>query len=152
MDRYRTLGLNLYMGCVYGGLLYFVTDFLVILATGTDGYQPSIQYPRYVLASTLSTVFYTTSLPFLKWSFAKDQYRASFWKLGTTNNLFFSAVLPLATFTCTEGFGFWLIGPDPIVEKRFHTLIANGFCMTMLMEFSRVFDTYRNHYLHDLVE
>lgn len=140
------------MGCVYGGLLYLMTDFSLYLATSTDGYTPAIQYPRYFLASIVSTLFYTSSIPFLKWSMAKDHYHSTFWKLGSTNNLFFSAVLPLATFTCTEGFGFWIIGPDPIVEKRFHTLIANGFCLTMLMEFSRVFDTYRIHYLQDLVD
>lgn len=152
MDRFRNLGLNLYMGCVYGGLLYFMTDFLVMMATGTDGYTPAIQYPRYFLASILSTVFYTTSLPFLKWSMAKDQYRVGVWKLSATHTLFFSAVLPFATFTCTEGFGFWLIGPDPLVEKRFHTLIAHGFFVTMLMEFGNIFHTYRIHYLQDLAE
>lgn len=152
MDRCRDLGLNLYMGCVYGGILYFMTDFSVMMATGKDGYNSEIQTPRYLLASILSTIFYTNSIPFLKWSMAKDQYCVGSWKLNLTNNLFFSAVLPLTTFTCTECLGVWLIGPDPIVEKRFHTLIANGFCMTMLMEFSRVFDTYRNHYLQDLVE
>lgn len=152
MDRCRDLGLNLYMGCVYGGLLYFMTDFLLYLATGVDGYTPHVQYPRYLFASFISTVFYTNSVPFLKWSMAQDQYHMGIWKLGTRNNLFFSAVLPLATFTCTEALSFWLIGPDPIVEKRFHTLIANGFCMTMLMEGSRVFDTYRTYYLQGLAD
>ena len=37
MDRCRDLGLNLYMGCVYGGLLYFMTDFSVMMATGSGG-------------------------------------------------------------------------------------------------------------------
>jgi hypothetical protein len=152
MDRCRNLELNLYMGYIYGGLLYFVTDFSVMMATGTNGYTPTILYPRYFLASILSTFFYTYSVPFLKWSMARDQYYVGVWKLSAVNNLFFSAVLPLATFTCTEGFGFLLIGPDPIVEKRFHTLIAHGFCMTMLMERLKIFDTYRNHYLQDLAE
>lgn len=151
MDRYRDLALNAYIGSIYGGLLYWMTDFSLYLVFGSEGFAPLIQYPRYLLASILSWFFYTTSLPVMRWSIAKDQYGTSIWKLGITNNLFFSAVLPLATFTCTEGFGFWLIGPDPLVEKRFHTLIANGFCMTMLIEFSKVFDTYRLRYLEELV-
>lgn len=152
MDRYRNLALNLYMGTVYGGLLYFVTDFSLFFIFGSTEYNPYAQYPRYFLASLLSAILYTTSLPFLKWSIAKDQYRTGLWKLSNHNNLFFSAVLPLATFTCTEGYSIWIFGPDPLMEKRFHTLIANGFFMTMLMEFGNIFHTYRNHYLEDLID
>lgn len=152
MDRCRDLGLHLYMGCIYGGLLYFLTDFSICLVIKDTKWNTAMQSPRYCLASCVATILYISSIPFLKWSMAKDQYRSGPWKLSASNNLFFSAVLPLATFTCTEGFGFWLIGPDPLVEKRFHTLIAHGFCMTMIMECTTLFQTYRIHYLQDLVD
>jgi hypothetical protein len=83
---------------------------------------------------------------------AKDLYRPGLWKMDTPLLLYFSAVLPLATFTCTEGFGFWIFGPDPLVEKRFHTLIAQGFGMTMILEFGAIFNSYRIVYLQELAD
>lgn len=152
MDWCRSLALNLYMGSVYGGLLYFVSDFSVVLAVQDTSWNGLVQYPRYCMASLLATILYISSLPFLKWSMAKESYRLTVWKLNMKNILFFSAVLPLATFTCTEGFSFWIIGPDPLAEKRFHTLFAQGFCMTFLLEVFGIFETYRQEYLQELVD
>ena len=152
MDQYREVTLNLYMGCIYGGLLYFVTDFSLFLVLGTQEYKPYLQYPRYFLASVVSTLLYTSSLPLLKWSIAKDLYRSSLWKMDISLILFFSTILPLATFICTEEFGDWIVGHDPLSEKRFHVLVANGFSLTMILEFGKVFDTYRMHYLQDIAD
>lgn len=149
-ERARYLVNNSTLGILYGGVLYFTTDFFVVLSSGINTWMPTTHMLRYCVASFYATALYSLYLPYIQWTFVQDQYRQTQWKLHPKNLIFFAWLLPLATFSCTESLLYLFNQNDPLTEMRFHTLFATGFCLTVLLEIGNVFEKYRIEYLQGL--
>ncbi len=151
MDQHRVLLGTYFIGFTYGGFLYFLNDFAISLTIGPTQYFLE-RWISYMLASILSSLWFSICIPCFQWSFAQDQYRQSPWKLHSVWTFYFSCILPFATFSGTE----WILqilrfDVDPNQHAKSLTLMPMAFLLTTLLELGKGFDKLRLIYLDHLL-